>query len=109
MITNKHVINFITCLNEERFYDAHEVLEELWYPKRLEKSPDILLLKGFINASVSFELLKQGKVRPSIAVWKTYLKYRQLLFKISSTKIRFYYKIFLQIETTKKNHKITQK
>ena len=105
MITNKHVIDFINCLKEERFYDAHEVLEELWYPKRFDKSSETLLVKGFINASVSFELVKKGKIKPSIAVWKTYLKYKQLIFKISSTKIQLYYKVFLQIEITNKKIK----
>lgn len=102
MITNKYVNDFIKCLDEERFYDAHEVLEDAWYPKRFEKSAEVLLLKGFINASVSFELMKQGKIEPSKQVWKTYLKYRQLLFKTSSKEIQAYYQIFLHIESTKK-------
>jgi len=102
MITNKNTTDFINCLNEERFYDAHDVLEELWYPKRFDKSPETLLVKGFINASVSFTLIKKGKIKPSNIAWRTYLKYRQLLFKISSDKIQRYYKIFLHIELTKK-------
>jgi len=102
MITAKHYKDFSLCLDEERFYDAHEVLEEIWYPLRFEESNEIQLLKGFINASVSFELIKKGRIKQSKIPWLTYLKYRQFLFKTSSSKIQIYYNIFQSIELTKK-------
>ncbi len=58
------------------FYKAHEVLEEVWYPHRKERSAKILALKGFINASVAFELHKRGKKEKALQVWKTYIKYK---------------------------------
>ncbi len=70
---------FLTCLIEERYYDAHEALEVLWFPVRFEKKPEILLLKGFINAAVSFELVKRGRMEPSKRAWANYLKYRVYL------------------------------
>jgi len=98
MITSKYKDDFILALKEQRFYDAHEVLEEIWFPKRFEDSNEIKLLKGFINASVSFELHKKGKIEQSKKVWLNYLKYRQLLFKTSSKKLSIYYEIFRYIE-----------
>lgn len=90
---------FALCLNEQRFYDAHEALEEIWFPRRFEDDPEIRLLKGFINASVSFELFKQGKKIQSKKVWNNYLKYRPLLYKIESKYLNKYHKIARDIES----------
>lgn len=90
--------NFVKCLEEERFYDAHEVLEEAWFPRRFEDSNEVKLLKGFINASVSFELYKKGKINQSRKVWMNYLKYRQLLFKVNSSSLNEYHKISRYLE-----------
>jgi hypothetical protein len=89
---------FIECLNEERFYDAHEVLEEVWFPRRFEDTNEVKLLKGFINAAVSFELYKLGRYKQSQKVWLNYLKYRQLLFKVDSLMLNKYYIITRHIE-----------
>jgi hypothetical protein len=90
--------DFVKCLEEERFYDAHEALEKAWFPRRFEDSNEVKLLKGFINASVSFELYKKGKIKQSKRVWMNYLKYRQLLFKVESQYINRYYKLSRYIE-----------
>lgn len=81
---NKLLAEFTLCLHEKRYYDAHEALEEIWFPRRFEKNAEMNLLKGFINASVSFELHKLGRTLPSKKAWGTYLKYRPLLYKIHS-------------------------
>ncbi len=102
MINEEYLRDFILCLDEQRFYDAHEVLEELWFAKRFENSKEVKLIKGFINAAVSFELIKRGRNAPSKKAWLNYLKYRQYLFKIKGKKIRLYYEAHLHIETTHK-------
>jgi len=93
--------DFVKCLNEKRFYDAHEVLEELWFPIRFTQSNEVKLLKGFINASVSFELEKRGKIKQSDRVWKNYIKYRQLFFKIDSQHLNEYNRILRKIDSIK--------
>jgi hypothetical protein len=80
----------LRCLEEQRYFDAHEVLEEVWFDKRFTKTPEIQLLKGLINAAVSFELYKRGREAQSKKVWANYLKYRQLLYKITKNKQDFY-------------------
>jgi len=90
---------FALCLKEERFYDAHEALEKIWFPKRFEDTNETKLLKGFINASVSFELLKRGKIIQAKKVWRNYLKYRQLLHKVDSKYLNSYNSILRQIDT----------
>jgi predicted metal-dependent hydrolase len=51
---------YIKLLDEEKYFEAHEALEEAWHP--LRKSDHALknLVKGIINAAISFEHLKRG-------------------------------------------------
>lgn len=86
MLKRKHVKAFLACLDEERYYDAHEVLEAVWFPVRADKTPEVLLIKGLINASVSFELCKRGRPHKAPGPWKVYMKYRQYLPQIAAQK-----------------------
>ncbi|MFT7003383.1 MAG: hypothetical protein ACJAWW_000729 [Sulfurimonas sp.] len=94
----KHIDEFIKCIEEQRYYDAHEVLEEVWFPRRFEDNNEIRLLKGFINASVSFELRKRGREEASKKVWKNYLKYKPLLDKVDSPYLGKYHFIAKYLE-----------
>ncbi len=105
MINNK-IDEFSLCLDEQRFYDAHETLESLWFPRRFEKSNEVKLLKGLINAVVSFELYKRGRIQQSKRVWGNYLKYRQFLYKVDSVNLNKYHQLCRHIETINQN-KIT--
>lgn len=64
---------------EHKFFEAHEALEEFWFPRRKAKSNEVLIVKGFINAAVSFELKKRGREENSKKIWKVYLKFSQLI------------------------------
>jgi len=92
---------FTQRIEAQRFYDAHESLEVIWFPRRFEDDDEVKLLKGFINAAVSFELLKRGRVDSSKKVWKNYLKYKMLLCKVSSPHIKQYHKISKYLESYK--------
>jgi len=81
---NKHIDNFVLCINQARYFDAHEALEEVWFPRRFEDSAEMKLIKGFINAAVSLELIKRGRLEPSKRVWKNYEKYKILLGSFES-------------------------
>jgi len=95
--------DFISQVDEKLFYDAHETLEAIWFPRRFEDNNEIKLLKGFINAAVSFELIKKGKVISSKKVWKNYLKYRPLLYKVQSPHLNKYHFIARHVESLNKN------
>lgn len=71
----KKIEEFKQLILAIEYYKAHEVLEELWFPIRKTKTDYCLVLKGFINAAVSLELFKRGKIEQSKNVYKTYLKY----------------------------------
>ncbi len=94
----KYINEFRLCIDEERFYDAHEILEELWFPRRFETSNEVMYLKGLINVAVSFELMKRGREKQSKKVWMNYLKYRQLFFKIDSLYLNEFYKLSRHLE-----------
>lgn len=85
MISKEHFQNYLQCLEEARYFDAHEALEEVWFPRRFETQNDeVMLIKGFINAAVSFELVKRGRKNSALKVWKNYEKYIVLLEKVVS-------------------------
>jgi hypothetical protein len=98
---------FILCLEEQRFYDAHESLEEVWFPMRFEKNSEVKLIKGFINAAVSFELYKRGRILQSKKVWSNYLKYRPLLSQLQTQNQNIYHQLSRRLEAINSN-KITE-
>ncbi len=52
---------YLRLMNEEEYFEAHEVLEEAWHPLRLNKHPLRNLAKGLINGAIAFEHLKRDK------------------------------------------------
>lgn len=94
---------FIQNLQNQNFYDAHEDLEILWFARRFEESDEVRLLKGFINASVCFELHKKGRTEASQKVWNNYIKYRDLIKTIDSVHKQKYLLIIDEIERIKKS------
>lgn len=89
---------FIRALGDGRYYDAHEDMERLWYPRRFEDDDEVRLWKGFINAAVSFELIQRGRPKPSETAWQTYLKYSLLLEHLITPHKQLYVKIVQIIE-----------
>ncbi len=92
---------FVKSLDENRFYDAHEDLEHLWFPRRFDENDEVKLWKGFINAAVYFELIKKGRGATSGKVWDNYLKYKPLLDEVVSEHKELYVRIVEIIETKK--------
>ena len=76
---------FIELIKTCDYYEAHEVLEDIWYPRRFEESDEVRLIKGYINAAVAFELVKKGRKGAARKAWGTFLKYRRLLLKIPAS------------------------
>jgi hypothetical protein len=81
----KEFDKFKQLILKEEYYQAHEVLEEIWHPMRKSLHPDRDIIRGFINAAVSLELKKRGK-NNYLKVWKTYQKHK---LKIKDNKIYF--------------------
>ena len=52
---------YLTLLDEEEYFEAHEVLEEAWHPLRLSDHPLANLAKGLINGAITFEHIKRNR------------------------------------------------
>lgn len=72
---------FIAYLQDAMFFEAHEALEEFWFPRRFNNSDEVKIARAFINASVSFELYKRNRLEASKRVWLNYVKYQDLIAK----------------------------
>jgi len=66
---------FKSLIIQKKYYEAHEVLEEIWHPMRKSLHPDRDIIRGFINAAVSLELKKREK-NNYLKVWHTYEKHK---------------------------------
>jgi predicted metal-dependent hydrolase len=62
VVVESQLTGFIRCVNQQAYYDAHDVLEELWLKTRGEPRD---LYKGLIQTAAVFLKLQQGKPDPA--------------------------------------------
>ncbi|CAA6813243.1 MAG: Unknown protein [uncultured Sulfurovum sp.] len=104
MLTENHDLeaalkDYLNLLEEKKYFDAHEVLEEAWHPLRKKNHPLKNLAKGLINGAICFEHLKRNRqdaLRKATTVLKSFERHKHLcveeiehfeLFKESCDKI----------------------
>jgi len=63
-----HYLGYFDCFNDQLFYEAHDVLEELWLADR--KGPNGDFFKGLIQLAGAFVHLQKDRLRPSAALFK---------------------------------------
>ena len=63
-----HYLGFFECFNRRLFYEAHEVLEELWLADR--QGPNYAFYKGMIQLAGAFVHLQKNRLRPAAALFK---------------------------------------
>jgi predicted metal-dependent hydrolase len=63
-----YYLGYFELFNAQLFYDAHDVLEELWLPIRKEAGGDFY--KGLIQLAGAFVHLQKKRLRPSAALFK---------------------------------------
>lgn len=63
-----HYLGYFRCFNEQLFYEAHDVLEELWLGERA--GPNHSFYKGLIQLAGAFVHLQKNRLRPSAALFK---------------------------------------
>lgn len=73
-----HYLGYFRCFNEGLYYEAHDVLEEMWLPIRKEPAGDFY--KGLIQLAGAFVHLQKNRLKPSAALFRlaenNLLKYR---------------------------------
>lgn len=63
-----HYLGYFDCFNRRLFYEAHDVLEELWLADRNGASGDFY--KGLIQLAGAFVHLQKERLRPAAALFK---------------------------------------
>lgn len=63
-----HYLGYFDCFNRHLFYEAHDVLEELWLADRHGSNGDYF--KGLIQLAGAFVHLQKERLRPSAALFK---------------------------------------
>lgn len=61
-----HYLAFFDCFNKGQYFEAHEVLEEIWLPQR--EMANGRFFKGLIQLSGAFVHLQKGRLRPAGAL-----------------------------------------
>ena len=61
-------LGYFECFNQQLFYDAHDVLEELWLGER--QGPNGPFYKGLIQLAGAFVHLQKNRLRPAAALFK---------------------------------------
>jgi predicted metal-dependent hydrolase len=65
---NAHYLGYFDCFNRQLFYEAHDVLEDLWLPDRHGANGNFY--KGLIQLAGAFVHLQKNRLRPSAALFK---------------------------------------
>lgn len=68
-----HYLGYFVCFNQQMFYEAHDVLEELWLAQR--RGPNDPFYKGLIQFAGAFVHLQKHtaarpRLRPAAALFK---------------------------------------
>jgi predicted metal-dependent hydrolase len=63
-----HYLGYFECFNRQLYYEAHDVLEELWLPQR--KLPNDLFYKGLIQFAGAFVHLQKNRLGPAAALFR---------------------------------------
>jgi predicted metal-dependent hydrolase len=73
-----HYLGYFECFNRQLFYEAHDVLEELWLAEG-KQGVNHGFYKGLIQFAGAFVHLQKNRLRPAAA-----------LFRLSQTYLRHY-------------------
>lgn len=63
-----HYLGYFACFNQGLYYEAHDVLEELWLADR--QGLNYSFYKGLIQFAGAFVHLQKDRLRPSAALFK---------------------------------------
>ena len=63
-----YYLGYFECFNQELYFEAHDVLEELWLEDK--SSPDYSFHKGLIQLAGAFVHLQKNRLRPASALFR---------------------------------------
>ncbi len=65
---NPRYAGYFALFNQQKFYEAHDILEDLWLPDRHGANGNFY--KGLIQLAGAFVHLQKNRLRPSAALFK---------------------------------------
>jgi predicted metal-dependent hydrolase len=69
---NRHYVGFFRCFNSQLYYEAHDVLEEVWLPIR--GTEQAKFYQGLIQMAGGFVHLQKGRLGPGARLFALALK-----------------------------------
>src|SRR5687767_9200436 len=63
-----HYLGYFECFNRRLFYEAHDVLEELWLADK--QGPNYSFYKGLIQLAGAFVHLQKDRLAPAASLFK---------------------------------------
>ena len=63
-----HYLGYFDCFNRQLFYEAHDVLEDLWLPDKYGANGNFF--KGLIQLAGAFVHLQKSRLRPAAALFR---------------------------------------
>ncbi|MEK7674899.1 MAG: DUF309 domain-containing protein [Verrucomicrobiota bacterium] len=81
-------LGYFACFNGQLFYEAHDVLEDLWLPAR--QGPHGSFYKGLIQLAGAFVHLQKNRLRPAAS-----------LFKLARLNLQRYSPVHEQLDVTR--------
>jgi predicted metal-dependent hydrolase len=63
-----HYLGYFECFNRQLYFEAHDVLEELWLSQR--DGPNYSFYKGLIQLAGAFVHLQKNRLRPAAALFR---------------------------------------
>lgn len=62
-----HYLGYFACFNRGLYFEAHDVLEELWLSDR--QGPNYSYYKGLIQLAGAFVHLQKNRLKPAVALF----------------------------------------
>jgi predicted metal-dependent hydrolase len=62
-VHSRHYLGYFVCFNRQLYYEAHDVLEELWLP--LRGTPPARFYQGLIQVAGGFVHLQKNRIAPA--------------------------------------------
>jgi predicted metal-dependent hydrolase len=69
---DRHYVGFFRCFNAQIYYEAHDVLEDVWLPIRGQAQSNFY--QGLIQMAGAFVHLQKGRLGPSARLFALALK-----------------------------------
>jgi predicted metal-dependent hydrolase len=79
-------LGYFACFNDGQYYEAHDVLEDLWLKDR--GGPDGLFFKGLIQLAGAFVHLQKHRLRPNHPKDRGRLAPASRLFQLAGRNLR---------------------